>query len=73
MTDKWIMEDNYNRVVEALDYAYENLRKAESILRSDLIIDNSGYCADNIRERKTKIYNYRQDVKNRILPAIRNL
>lgn len=72
-TDKFTMESNYIKVENALYEAYENLRKAEEILRSDLVIDRVGYCANEINERRTKIYNYRENVRNRILPEIRKL
>lgn len=73
MTDKTIMENKYLDVVDRLDDAYDCLNEAEKILRTSIIIDHCGYYANDISERKTKIYNYRQDVINRILPEIRKL
>ena len=73
MTDKGTMEQYYNYVVSMLERAEENLEKAEEILRSDFVVDNSGYCANNINEKKSKIYGYRQDINKKIIPAIKEL
>lgn len=65
---------NYGKVIPSeLEDAMSNLQKAINILNSDLKINGSGYCANELEDFKIKINDYNMDINNRIIQAINNL
>ena len=73
MTDKYTMQRNYDTVMRDMRNAKDCLRNAENILRNDFVIDDSGYCADQLNDNWDYLDDYGLAIEYKIIAAINNL